>query len=146
MKKWSPSECDCSITYTLSIVGGKWKWLILYRLFENGIQRYGELKRTLPAITHKMLSQQLKELEEEALLYRQAYHQIPPKVEYSLTNKGKTLIPILQLMSEWVKAISRISDYKKYCRGRCITCGSIFCGDLFSFCKHLVKLGFHLSE
>lgn len=101
MKKWSPNECDCSITYTLSIVGGKWKWLILYRLFENGTQRYGELKRSLPAITHKMLSQQLKELEEEALLHRREYHQLPPKVEYSLTEKGKTLIPILQLMSEW---------------------------------------------
>jgi DNA-binding HxlR family transcriptional regulator len=101
MPKWSPNECKCPITYTLSVVGGKWKWLILYKLFENGVQRYGELKRNIPLITHKMLSQQLKELELEKLIYRNEYHQIPPKVEYSLTEKGKTLIPILQLMSEW---------------------------------------------
>ncbi|MBU2699994.1 DNA-binding HxlR family transcriptional regulator [Sporomusaceae bacterium BoRhaA] len=101
MQKWSPNECKCPITYTLSVVGGKWKWLILYKLFENGVQRYGELKRNIPLITHKMLSHQLKELELEKLIYRNEYHQIPPKVEYSLTEKGKTLIPILQLMSEW---------------------------------------------
>jgi len=101
MQKWSPSECKCSISYTLSVVGGKWKWLILYKLSQNGIQRYGELKRTIPLITHKMLSQQLKELESEELIYRNEYHQIPPKVEYSLTEKGTTLIPILELMSLW---------------------------------------------
>lgn len=101
MNKWSPNECKCSVAYTLSIVGGKWKWLILYKLFENGVQRYGEIKKTIPSITHKMLSQQLKELESEQLINRKEYHQIPPKVEYSLTEKGATLIPILQLMSEW---------------------------------------------
>ncbi len=101
MQKWSTSECKCPITYTLSIVGGKWKWLILYKLFQNGILRYGELKRNVPSITHKMLSQQLKELECEELINRKEYHQIPPKVEYSLTEKGETLIPILELMSKW---------------------------------------------
>jgi DNA-binding HxlR family transcriptional regulator len=101
MQKWSPNECKCPITYTLSVVGGKWKWLILYKLFQNGVQRYGELKRNIPLITHKTLSQQLKELESEQLVNRNEYHQIPPKVEYSLTKKGETLIPILQLMSDW---------------------------------------------
>ena len=101
MQKWSPNECKCSITYTLFVVGGKWKWLILYKLFENGVQRYGELKRTIPLITHKMLSQQLKELEAENLIYRNEYHQVPPKVKYSLTEKGEPLIPILQLMATW---------------------------------------------
>ncbi|HMM19863.1 MAG TPA: helix-turn-helix domain-containing protein [Selenomonadales bacterium] len=95
------NECGKSIVYTLSIVGGKWKWLILAILFQNGVQRYGEIKKSIISITHKMLSQQLKELEAEQLVYRQEYHQIPPKVEYSLTEKGKTLIPILQLMAEW---------------------------------------------
>lgn len=99
--KWSPGECNCSVAYTLSIVGGKWKWLILYKLWANEIQRYGELKRSIPHITHKMLSQQLKELESEKLIFRNEYHQIPPKVEYSLTDKGNTFIPILQQMAKW---------------------------------------------
>lgn len=101
MRKWSPDECNCSVAYTLFVVGGKWKWLILFKLFQNGVQRYGEIKRTIPSITHKMLSQQLKELEYEQLIHREEYHQIPPKVEYSLTEKGKTLIPILELMAQW---------------------------------------------
>lgn len=101
MQKWSPDECKCPITYTLSVIGGKWKWLILYKLFQNGVQRYGELKQSMPSITHKTLSQQLKELEAEELVYRNQYYQVPPKVEYSLTQKGKTLIPILQRMSDW---------------------------------------------
>lgn len=101
MAKWSNSECGCPIIYTLGIVGSKWKWIIIYRLSENSILRYGELKRILPAITHKMLSQQLKELEAEKLIHREEYRQIPPKVEYSLTDKGKTLLPILDLMCKW---------------------------------------------
>lgn len=101
MANWSREECDCSIIYTISVVGGKWKWLILYKLSENGVLRYGQLKKILPAITHKMLSQELKELEAEQLIHRKEYHQIPPKVEYSLTAKGKTLLPILDLMSKW---------------------------------------------
>ncbi|MDU2064555.1 MAG: helix-turn-helix domain-containing protein [Sporomusaceae bacterium] len=101
MKKWSKEMCDCSITYTLSILGSKWKWLLLYKLFQNGVQRYGEIKRSIPPITHKMLSLQLKELEEEHLISRKEYPQIPPKVEYKLTSKGETLIPILELMSQW---------------------------------------------
>lgn len=101
MKKWSQETCTCSITYTLSIISSKWKWLLLYKLFQNGVQRYGEIKRSIPPITHKMLSQQLKELEEENLINRKEYPQIPPKVEYSLTTKGATLIPVLELMSRW---------------------------------------------
>jgi DNA-binding HxlR family transcriptional regulator len=101
MTSCSMNECGKSIIYTLSVVGGKWKWIILAILFENGVQRYGQIKKSAPAITHKMLSQQLKELESEQLIHRHEYHQIPPKVEYSLTEKGETLIPILRLMSEW---------------------------------------------
>ncbi|GKX67980.1 winged helix-turn-helix transcriptional regulator [Inconstantimicrobium mannanitabidum] len=101
MKKWSLDEGNCSISYTLSAVGGRWKWLILYKLFQNKVLRYGEIKKNMPSITHKMLSQQLKELESENLINRKEYPQIPPKVEYSLTEKGESLIPILTLMSEW---------------------------------------------
>ena len=100
MANWSINS-ECPIIYTLASVGGKWRWLIIYKLSENGILRYGELKRALPPISHKMLSKELKELEAEKLIHREEYHQIPPKVEYSLTEKGKTLLPILDLMSKW---------------------------------------------
>ena len=100
MAIWS-TDSECPIVYTLAVVGGKWRWLIIYKLSEAKILRYGELKRTLPHITHKMLSQELKELEAEKLIHRKEYPQVPPKVEYSLTEKGKTLVPILELMSKW---------------------------------------------
>jgi len=93
-------ECP-PVTYTLSIFEGKWKWLIIYVLSEEGTLRYGELKKDLPNITHKMLSQQLKALEKMELISRKSYHQIPPKVEYTLTKKGSSLLPILNLMCEW---------------------------------------------
>ena len=92
---------ECPVTYTLSILGGKWKWLIIYLLFEHNILRYGKLKKRLLGITHKMLSQQLKELDAANLINRKEYQQIPPKVEYSLSEQGKTLLPILNLMCEW---------------------------------------------
>ncbi|MDF2569604.1 MAG: transcriptional regulator, HxlR family [Sporomusa sp.] len=104
MAKNQVKNLDCAVTYTLSVLGGKWKWLIIDILSEEGTLRYGELKRNLSGITHKMLSQQLKELETEQLIDRKEYHQIPPKVEYSLTQKGATIIPILNLMCDWGKA------------------------------------------
>lgn len=94
-------ECRCPLTYTLSVVGGKWKWFILWLLAKKGVQRYGGIKKDIQGITHKMLSQQLKDLEADLLINRNDYHQIPPKVEYSLTEKGKTLIPVLELMAQW---------------------------------------------
>jgi DNA-binding HxlR family transcriptional regulator len=101
MNKWSPDEGKCSISYTLSVVGGRWKWLILYKLYQNKVLRYSDIKKNIPSITHKMLSQHLKDLQNANLINRKDYSQIPPKVEYSLTEKGVTLIPILELMSKW---------------------------------------------
>ncbi|BBB93509.1 winged helix-turn-helix transcriptional regulator [Methylomusa anaerophila] len=103
MTEYKLTHHDCPVTYTLSVLGGKWKWLIIYTLSGEGTLRYGELKRNLPGITHKMLSQELKGLEAEQLIDRKEYHQIPPKVEYSLTKKAQTLIPILDLMCDWGK-------------------------------------------
>ncbi|MCI1581571.1 MAG: helix-turn-helix transcriptional regulator [Clostridium beijerinckii] len=91
----------CPISYTLSIVGGKWKWVLMWILSTKGTQRYGEIRKLLPNITHKILIQHLKELEANGLISRKEYSQVPPKVEYSLTEKGQTLIPILELMSDW---------------------------------------------
>ncbi|UUZ84279.1 helix-turn-helix transcriptional regulator [Paenibacillus sp. P26] len=91
----------CPIYYTLEIVGGKWKWAILFKLAMDGVIRYGKLKEFLPPIAHKTLSQQLKELESSGIIHREQYNVMPPKVEYSLTEKGKTLIPMLEMMAKW---------------------------------------------
>lgn len=87
----------------LSIISGKWKMNILYALSQLGTMRYGEIKRVLGSITHRMLSNKLKELEDNGLILRTEYPQIPPKVEYSLTDKGKTLLPILKQICDWGK-------------------------------------------
>ncbi|MCE1247832.1 MAG: helix-turn-helix transcriptional regulator [Firmicutes bacterium] len=88
---------------TLDIVGGKWKLKIIYELACEKVERYGELKRNIPGITHKMLSSQLKELEQDGMIIRTEYPQIPPKVEYSLSPKGKSFLPILNQMCDWGK-------------------------------------------
>ena len=90
-----------SLEQTLKVFGGKWKPIIIWILFSNGIKRYGEIKKLLLGITHKMLSQQLKELEKDNIVYRKEYTQIPPKVEYSLTEKGESFVPILVNICEW---------------------------------------------
>lgn len=88
--------------YAMELIEGKWKMHILFWLWKSeGPLRYGELKRNLATITHKMLSSQLKELEADGLLIRKEYPQIPPKVEYFLSAKGKTLMPVLQSLCEW---------------------------------------------
>ena len=87
--------------YTLSVVGGKWKMLILYLLADNQPVRFNEMKRKIEPITFKMLSSQLKELEADGMVRRKEYPQIPPKVEYSLTPKAETLLPVLEQLCEW---------------------------------------------
>lgn len=87
--------------YTLSIIGGKWKMLILYTVAERQPIRYNELQRKIGKITYKTLSVQLKELEADGLLTRTEYPQIPPKVEYRLSDKGKSILPVLDAMCFW---------------------------------------------
>ncbi|RWZ54715.1 transcriptional regulator [Halobacillus fulvus] len=94
-------KLKCSIEYTLKKMGGKWKPVILWHLGVDGTHRYNELRRLLPGISHKMMSQQLKELEEDGFIQRVQYNTIPPKVEYSITDSGKTLMPILEKMHVW---------------------------------------------
>ena len=90
-----------SFDYAMSLVGGKWKMHILHLLSKEEILRYGELKKALGKITHKMLSTQLKELEKDGLIHRKEYPQVPPKVEYSLSEKGLSLIPIMTSLCIW---------------------------------------------
>ena len=90
-------------SYTLSLISGKYKMIILYCLMEFHTVRYNELKRYIQTISHKSLSISLKELEKDGLIHRKVYNQIPPKVEYSLSEFGKTLIPLLEVMHDWGK-------------------------------------------
>ena len=92
---------DTGFSYTLSLISGKYKMVILYCLMEFGIVRYNELKRYIKTISHKTLSTSLKELENDGLVLRKEYPQIPPKVEYSLTDKGKSLMQILDQLCVW---------------------------------------------
>jgi len=92
---------DTPFGYTLSVIGGKWKMVIIYLLAENEPVRFNDLKRQIGAITYKILSSQLKELERDGMVERKEYPQIPPKVEYRLTEKAKTLLPILEGLCEW---------------------------------------------
>lgn len=87
--------------YTLSIIGGKWKMIIMFWLVEYKILRYGELKRCIGQISDKILNNQLKELESDGIIIRKEYNQIPPKVEYSLSERGQSLMPILEGMCKW---------------------------------------------
>lgn len=87
--------------YTLSVIGGKWKMILLYLLYDHNVVRYNELQRLAGGITYKTLSVQLKELEADGLILRKEYPQIPPKVEYSLSPKGESLIPIMDAMCDW---------------------------------------------
>ncbi|WP_238906727.1 helix-turn-helix domain-containing protein [Clostridium sp. YIM B02506] len=94
------TEYNCSMELTLDIIGGKWKPIIIWNLGKETM-RFNELKRKLPNITHKMLSQQLKALEENNLIARKVYSEVPPKVEYSLTDQGESLLPLLITLCEW---------------------------------------------
>lgn len=87
--------------YTLSLISGKYKLLILELLAEQTVVRFNELQRNIAKISFKMLSSTLKDLEADGLILRKEYPEIPPKVEYSLTVKGKSLMPILNMMCEW---------------------------------------------
>ncbi|WP_336832726.1 winged helix-turn-helix transcriptional regulator [Staphylococcus pseudoxylosus] len=87
----------------LSIITGKWKMRIIFTLGNKGVLRYGELKNNNKEITHKMLSKQLKELEKDGLIFRKEYPQIPPKVEYRLSEKGESLLPITKYLCDWIK-------------------------------------------
>ncbi|KZC78587.1 transcriptional regulator, HxlR family [Neisseria flavescens] len=90
----------CPVVNTLDIIGGKWKVLILYYLNEE-TRRFNELQRLLAGITQRMLTLQLRELENDGIVHREVYPQVPPKVEYSLTEFGRTLMPVIEAMHRW---------------------------------------------
>ena len=96
-----PTAPEAPLVYFLRVAGGKWKIRILWALQDGKCHRYGEIKSAVSGITDMMLSQSLKDLCADGLLHRQQYQEIPPKVEYSLTERGKSLIPILDNLCQW---------------------------------------------
>ena len=93
----------CPVEATLDVIGGKWKVVILFHLTHDGTHRFAVLRRKIPGVSERMLIQQLRELEDDGIVHREVYAEVPPKVEYSLTDYGKTLRPITEVMYEWGK-------------------------------------------
>ncbi|MFC3343685.1 winged helix-turn-helix transcriptional regulator [Paenibacillus abyssi] len=101
--KENDKHIHCEKELTLSVIEGKWTLIILCHLGLQGTKRFSELKQSIPDITQKMLTNQLRELEEHGIVHREAYPVIPPKVEYSLTERGQSLMPVLKKLDEWGK-------------------------------------------
>ncbi|MEG1410341.1 MAG: helix-turn-helix domain-containing protein [Terrisporobacter sp.] len=94
-------KLTCEMEITLNVIGGKWKPLILYYLTVNGTKRFGEIKNHIAYVSHKTLTNQLRQLEEDKLITREVFPTVPPKTEYSITKKGESLYPILESMCAW---------------------------------------------
>jgi DNA-binding HxlR family transcriptional regulator len=95
------ASTGCPVEATLDMIGGKWKSIVLYHLMVDGTLRFNQLRRKAGDVTQRMLTKQLRELEESGLIYRHVYAQVPPKVEYSLTEKGRSLRPVLMALKQW---------------------------------------------
>ncbi|MDN3224305.1 winged helix-turn-helix transcriptional regulator [Pseudomonas nunensis] len=104
MKKCNPQDeveaFACPVAFTVDVIGGKWKSLILFHLM-SGTKRFNEIRRLIPDITQRMLTLQLRELETDGVIHREIYREVPPKVEYSLTELGNSLTPLVSAMREW---------------------------------------------
>ena len=90
----------CAVEATLDLIDGKWKGVILYHL-QNGTQRFGELRRLMPGITQRMLTKQLRALEDDRLIIRTVYAEVPPRVEYRLSETGESLRPVIDILKDW---------------------------------------------
>lgn len=108
---------SCSVELTLQIIGGKWKPVILYHLGRRGTLRFGEIRKSMPSITQKMLTQQLRELEADGMVLRRVHAEVPPRVDYSLTELGQGVMPVLKALCRWGRAYEKLlAAREKGCR------------------------------
>ena len=103
MKKLTKLPDHCPVESTLRVIGGKWKPMIIFHL-RGGPKRFGELHRLIPNVTQRMLTSHLRELEDHGCVHREIFKVVPPKVEYSLTHIGHSLMPLMEAMAEWGEA------------------------------------------
>lgn len=101
---------NCPLTFALNLIGGKWRLPIIWALSKNGTMRYNELKRNIEGITNMMLTQTLKELEMHDIVERKQFMEVPPRVEYSLTENGESLIPALKALASWGKDMRNVES------------------------------------
>jgi DNA-binding HxlR family transcriptional regulator len=104
MLKIKPAP-ECCVDYACQRIGGKYKGRIIYSIHRNGVLRYGQLKKAITGVTSKMLTQTLRELEDDKLVNRKVYLEVPPRVEYTLTASGQKLIPFIEYLREWVEEL-----------------------------------------
>ena len=97
----TPEMAATGIETVLSMLEGRWKMVILFQLFARPVLRFSELERAIPKVSQKMLAQQLRELERDGLVERKVYAEVPPKVEYRLTRKGKSFVPVIAAIRDW---------------------------------------------
>lgn len=101
MKRYTPVTAAADVEAALQMLEGRWKLLILFHLFDGKVMRFSDFEKAIPSITQKMLGQQLKKLEADGIVHRTAYPQVPPKVEYRLTDWGQSLCPTLNSLVKW---------------------------------------------
>lgn len=109
MIEWNKKQYQCPVEVSVDLLSGKWKCLMLWHLNE-GTKRYKELERIVPGVSQKMLTQQLKEMEKDGLVSRTVFPEVPPRVEYTLTELGKSAFPILEMMHSWAVEQLGLSD------------------------------------
>jgi DNA-binding HxlR family transcriptional regulator len=116
MKETTPLTPICSVDFAFQRMGGKYKGRIIWQL-ANGTQRYGMLRKNIVGVTHKMLTQALRELEHDSLIVRQAFAELPPRVEYTLTPSGRGLIPFITMLNEWAMQQMDLQGIPRYSKG-----------------------------
>lgn len=99
----NPAPESCPVTHCLAMIGGKWKPVILFCIAHQ-VDRFGAMQRAVPGITKQMLTKQLRELEADGILSRKVHPQVPPRVDYALTDKGRSLLPVIEAMRDWGQA------------------------------------------